>query len=390
MREAIALGFTSVMFDGGDLTLRTNVTGRTAALREARPRAGTCASRRRWARCPAPTDRGLAVGPQQLTRPEDAARFVTATGVDSLAIALGSVHAVRQKSMAIDLDRLRAIRAAVDVPLVLHGSSGVTDDHCRQGIALGLCKVNVATQLNQAFTAGVRRVLADAGEIDPRRYLGPARDGDGGAGAGADSVLRGGAGRHGHDPLRESQRGDRQDGHRARVPPRTRSTARSGCSRSPAARAATWPARSRCWAKSPVVTGWVGGCAGQFIETGLRAEGIGTAFVQTPFESRTCLSILDPDGQTLTELYEKGDGVPAEQVDAFVRWFGESVGAVRGGDAVRQPPARRPRGPVRPADGVRARGRRASHAGQRRRGAAGWGSRPRRSSSSRTRRSSPG
>lgn len=78
--------------------------------------------------------------------------------------------------------------------------------------------------------------------------------------------------------------------------------------------------------ESPVVTGWAGGCAGQFIETGLRAEGIGTAFVQTPFESRTCLSILDPDGQTLTELYEKGDGVPAEQVDAFVRWFSESVG----------------------------------------------------------------
>jgi len=78
--------------------------------------------------------------------------------------------------------------------------------------------------------------------------------------------------------------------------------------------------------ESPVVTGWVGGFAGQFIEAGLRAEGIGTAFVQTPFESRTCLSILDPDGPTLTELYEKGDGVPAEQVEAFVQGFGESVG----------------------------------------------------------------
>jgi tagatose 6-phosphate kinase len=78
--------------------------------------------------------------------------------------------------------------------------------------------------------------------------------------------------------------------------------------------------------ESPVVTGWVGGFAGQFIEAGLRAEGIGTAFVQTPFESRTCLSILDPDGRTLTELYEKGDDVPVEQVQAFVQGFAESVG----------------------------------------------------------------
>jgi tagatose 6-phosphate kinase len=78
--------------------------------------------------------------------------------------------------------------------------------------------------------------------------------------------------------------------------------------------------------ESPVVTGWAGGYAGQFIEAGLRAEGIGSAFVQTPFESRTCLSILDPDGRTLTELYERGDTVPAAQVETFVRWFGESVG----------------------------------------------------------------
>jgi fructose-bisphosphate aldolase, class II len=86
------------------------------------------------------------------------------------------VHAVRQKSLVLDLDLLRAIAAVVHVPLVLHGSSGVTDEHVTQGIALGLCKVNVATQLTQAFTGGVRQALSDTREIDPRRYLGPARD----------------------------------------------------------------------------------------------------------------------------------------------------------------------------------------------------------------------
>jgi fructose-bisphosphate aldolase class II len=112
----------------------------------------------------------------ELTRPEDAAAFVIATEIDTLAIALGSVHAIKQKEVELDLDRLKAIRAMVDIPLVLHGSSGVTDEHIAQGIALGLCKVNVATQLSQAFTSAVRAKLADTDEVDPRRYLGLARD----------------------------------------------------------------------------------------------------------------------------------------------------------------------------------------------------------------------
>jgi fructose-bisphosphate aldolase, class II len=174
VREAIALGFTSVMFDGGELPFDHNIR-RTAALRELAHALNVCVEAEVGG-VPRADGAWQAAGPQECTRPEEAAHFVKATGVDSLAIALGSVHAVRQKSMAIDLDRLRAIRAAVDLPLVLHGSSGVTDDHVSQGIALGLCKVNVATQLNQAFTGSLRRVLVDVGEIDPRRYLGPARE----------------------------------------------------------------------------------------------------------------------------------------------------------------------------------------------------------------------
>jgi fructose-bisphosphate aldolase, class II len=174
VREAIALGFTSVMFDGGERSLDDNIR-RTAALREVAHARNVCIEAE-VGDVPRADGAGPAAEPQAFTRPEDAARFVNATGVDSLAIALGSVHAVRQKSIVIDLDRLRAIRAAVDLPLVLHGSSGVTDGHVAQGIALGLCKVNVATQLNQAFTGSVRRVLADSVEIDPRRYLGPARE----------------------------------------------------------------------------------------------------------------------------------------------------------------------------------------------------------------------
>jgi tagatose 6-phosphate kinase len=69
--------------------------------------------------------------------------------------------------------------------------------------------------------------------------------------------------------------------------------------------------------EAPVVTGWIGGYAGQFIEDGLQAEGIQTDFIHTDFESRTCLSILDPQNNTLTELYEKGDPVPIDKVEEF-------------------------------------------------------------------------
>ncbi len=77
--------------------------------------------------------------------------------------------------------------------------------------------------------------------------------------------------------------------------------------------------------ETPVVTGWIGGHAGRFIEEGLQAEGIHTDFIHTAFESRTCLSILDPQNNTLTELYEKGDPVPIEKVEEFKQRFAETV-----------------------------------------------------------------
>lgn len=76
----------------------------------------------------------------------------------------------------------------------------------------------------------------------------------------------------------------------------------------------------------PVVTGWIGGHAGDFIEEGLRVEGIGTAFIRVPFESRTCLSIVDPEAPSLTELYERGETIAAEHVAALLEWFSAHVG----------------------------------------------------------------
>jgi fructose-bisphosphate aldolase class II len=173
--QAIALGFTSVMFDGDGLTFEENVTitRRLCAIAHAN---GVCMEAE-IGEVPKPgDDPTFDAATVELTDPDAAADFAAATGIDTLAVALGSVHGMKDKSIRLDLARLQAIRARVTIPLVLHGSSGVTDDDIRQGIALGLCKVNVATQLNKAFTRAVRAVLdADTALVDPRKYLGPAR-----------------------------------------------------------------------------------------------------------------------------------------------------------------------------------------------------------------------
>ena len=126
-----------------------------------------------------PKPDGAAYDPNEidLTTPDDAEQFVDATGVDLLAIALGSVPGLKDKSVSLDLDRLQAIRERVATPLVLHGSSGVNNADIAQGIKHGLAKINIATQLSKAFTGAVRTVLAaDDDLVDPRKYLGPGRD----------------------------------------------------------------------------------------------------------------------------------------------------------------------------------------------------------------------
>ena len=115
--------------------------------------------------------------PQARTDPDQAARFVAATGVDALAVAVGSVHAMTTRTARLDHDLIARLRAAVGVPLVLHGSSGVPDGELRRAVRQGIAKVNIGTALNVALTGALRQRLADdPGVTDPRRYLAPARD----------------------------------------------------------------------------------------------------------------------------------------------------------------------------------------------------------------------
>ena len=114
--------------------------------------------------------------PGARTDPDEARAFVAATGVDALAVAVGSSHAMTTRTAALDHDLVRALADAVPVPLVLHGSSGVADDELRRAVAGGLTKINIGTLLNRSFTSAVRSKLDDDPElVDPRKYLGPAR-----------------------------------------------------------------------------------------------------------------------------------------------------------------------------------------------------------------------
>ncbi|MNB77557.1 D-tagatose-1,6-bisphosphate aldolase subunit GatY [compost metagenome] len=110
------------------------------------------------------------------THPQQAREFVTLTGIDSLAVAIGTAHGLYTATPKLDFERLAEIRSQVDVPLVLHGASGLSTADIRRAIGLGICKVNVATELKIAFSDALKTYLAvhpDAS--DPRHYMIPAK-----------------------------------------------------------------------------------------------------------------------------------------------------------------------------------------------------------------------
>ena len=172
VEEALGLGFTSVMFDG-------------SRLDDAENRAVTHAVVQRCHAAGVSVEAELGeIGgkdgvhaPGVRTRPEEAAAFALDTGVDALAVAVGSSHAMTERTAELDLALIADIRAQVGVPLVLHGSSGVPDAGLVAAVRAGMTKVNIATHLNSVFTAAVRSRLAqDPRLVDTRRYLGPARE----------------------------------------------------------------------------------------------------------------------------------------------------------------------------------------------------------------------
>jgi len=109
---------------------------------------------------------------QIYTNPMQAQEFVSRTGIDSLAVAIGTAHGLYKGEPKLDINRLVAIQREVDIPLVLHGASGLPDDLVQKTIERGICKVNIATELKMAFVKGLRGYLQEHPDAnDPRYYF---------------------------------------------------------------------------------------------------------------------------------------------------------------------------------------------------------------------------
>ncbi|WP_051570808.1 class II fructose-bisphosphate aldolase [Cryptosporangium arvum] len=169
--QAAANGFHSVMVDASTLPYDENVAATAAA-------AARLHAEGLWVESELGAVGGKdgAHAPGVRTDPGEAKAFVDATGVDALAVAVGSSHAMTDRTARLDHALITSLRDAVPVPLVLHGSSGVPDDELAAAVTAGMVKINVGTALNTAFTAAVRRALTDEKLVDPRKYLSPARD----------------------------------------------------------------------------------------------------------------------------------------------------------------------------------------------------------------------
>lgn len=111
------------------------------------------------------------------TNPNDAVEFVRRTGIDSLAVAIGTAHGLYKGEPKLDFERLKEIREKVDIPLVLHGASDVPDDLVMKAISLGICKVNVATDLKIPFSDALKEYFNEHPDAnDPRKYMTPGKE----------------------------------------------------------------------------------------------------------------------------------------------------------------------------------------------------------------------
>ena len=174
--KCIRQGFSSVMIDGSKLPFDDNVelTKRVIAVASA---VGVSVEAELGKIGGTEDDIHVDEKDAFFTKPEEAKEFVERTGVDALAVSIGTAHGQYKGTPELDFPRLEKIRSMVNVPIVLHGSSGVPDEAIKEAIKRGVRKVNIDTNIREAFVQACRDVLdKDAKEIDPRRVLGPARE----------------------------------------------------------------------------------------------------------------------------------------------------------------------------------------------------------------------
>lgn len=176
LRRAADAGCGSVMFDAADLPYRENAAATREAVAWAHGQGLWVEAELGQVGGKPGTPRLSPHAPEARTDPGRARAFVAETGVDALAVAIGSAHAMTARTARLDHDLLAALAETVPVPLVLHGASGVPDGELRRAVTGGIAKVNIGTALNAAFTATARAALtADPSLTDPRAWLADGR-----------------------------------------------------------------------------------------------------------------------------------------------------------------------------------------------------------------------
>ncbi len=168
-------GWTSIMFDGSHLPLAENI----AQTKEIVKIAHACgvSVEAELGRLGGIED-NISVDEKdaRLTSPDEAVEFVNGTGVDYLAIAIGTAHGKYKGEPKLDFDRLQTIKKLLNMPIVLHGASGVPEDSIVKATKLGINKINIDTDVRVAFTEAVKTIVTTTDIFDPRKICGPARD----------------------------------------------------------------------------------------------------------------------------------------------------------------------------------------------------------------------
>lgn len=172
--KAIRAGYTSVMIDASKQPFDENVRQTKAVVDISRP-VGVSVEAELGNVGGKPGDPDY--GTDGYTKPEEAKVFVEQTGVHSLAVSIGTAHGVYRGKPNLDLELLRVLRQSVDVPLVLHGASGLSEQEVKNCIRNGISKINYATELRIAFTEAVKEYFTiEQDFVDPKKFTGYARD----------------------------------------------------------------------------------------------------------------------------------------------------------------------------------------------------------------------
>jgi len=174
--ECIRRGYSSVMIDGSKYPFEENIA-MTKKVVEAAHSVGVSVEAELGKLGGTEDDHTVEEREATFTDPDEAVEFVERTGIDALAVAIGTAHGVYKGEPNLDFKRLETINNKIDIPLVLHGASGVPDSDVRKAVSFGINKVNVNTAFQQAFTSKVKELFAEDPELyDPRKYCGPGRD----------------------------------------------------------------------------------------------------------------------------------------------------------------------------------------------------------------------